>query len=283
MTTWTWPLQPGPAPIPIVGMRRRAVIAAASCSGHELEDDREGAGLLDGQRIGQQRSGLLTGLALDPDLADRVDRLGRQADVAHHRDPGLDDRLDRARRADATFDLDGLGTTLLEESPGILQCLVGVGIGEERHVGDDERVLRPPRHGPDVVEHVGHGHPDLVLVAEDRPADRIADEQDRHAGFVEQLRRGVVVGRKHRDPLALGPHPGDVDDGQATDVLGRGAHLELPGAGLDGSSVETLVALSAVGDGSSRASRAGATRSSSRSATSRLPSIGHGSGSASGR
>ena len=31
--TWTWPLQPGPAPIPIVGIRRRSVIAVASCSG----------------------------------------------------------------------------------------------------------------------------------------------------------------------------------------------------------------------------------------------------------
>ena len=31
--TWTWPLQPGPAPMPIVGMRRRSVIAAASWAG----------------------------------------------------------------------------------------------------------------------------------------------------------------------------------------------------------------------------------------------------------
>jgi hypothetical protein len=30
---WTWPLQPGPAPIPMVGTCSRSVIAAASCSG----------------------------------------------------------------------------------------------------------------------------------------------------------------------------------------------------------------------------------------------------------
>ena len=77
--TWTWPLQPAPAPIPIVGMRRRSVIAAASCSGHELEDDREGAGLLDRERVGEQRPGLVAGLALDADLADRVRPPGASA------------------------------------------------------------------------------------------------------------------------------------------------------------------------------------------------------------
>ena len=30
---WTWPLQPAPAPIPMVGMWSRSVTAVASCSG----------------------------------------------------------------------------------------------------------------------------------------------------------------------------------------------------------------------------------------------------------
>ena len=38
--------------------------------GDELEDDREGAGLLDRERVGEERPGLLAGLALDADLAD---------------------------------------------------------------------------------------------------------------------------------------------------------------------------------------------------------------------
>ena len=105
---WTWPLQPGPAPIPIVGIRSRSVIAAASCSGHELEDDREGAGLLDRERVVEQGPGLVAGLALDAELADRVRRLGRQPDVAHDRDAGLDERLDDPGAADAALDLDRL-------------------------------------------------------------------------------------------------------------------------------------------------------------------------------
>ena len=58
----------------------------------QLEDHREGAGLLDRERVGDQRAGLVAVLALDADLAERVDRLRRQADVAHDRDAGTDER-----------------------------------------------------------------------------------------------------------------------------------------------------------------------------------------------
>ena len=37
----------------------------------ELEDHREGAGLLDRERVGEEGPGLVAGLALDPDLAER--------------------------------------------------------------------------------------------------------------------------------------------------------------------------------------------------------------------
>ena len=65
--TWTWPEQPAPAPMPMVGMRSRSVIAARELRGHELQDDREGARLLDGERVGEQRARLLAVLALDPE------------------------------------------------------------------------------------------------------------------------------------------------------------------------------------------------------------------------
>ena len=95
--TWTWPLHPAPAPMPMVGMRRRSVIGRRELLRDELEDHREGAGLLDRERVGDERPRLLAGLALDADLADRVDRLRRQPDVAHDRDAGTDQRLDDPR------------------------------------------------------------------------------------------------------------------------------------------------------------------------------------------
>ena len=84
--TWIWPEHPAPAPMPIVGIRSRSVIACGELPGHELEHDRERAGLLDRERVGEQRPRLLAVLALDADLAQRVDRLGREPDVAHDRD-----------------------------------------------------------------------------------------------------------------------------------------------------------------------------------------------------
>ncbi len=77
--TWTWPLQPGAGPDPDgrdvqpLGDRRGELLR------DELEDHREGTGLLDRERVGDERPGLVAGLALDPDLADRVDRLRASA------------------------------------------------------------------------------------------------------------------------------------------------------------------------------------------------------------
>ena len=55
-------------------------------------------------------------------------------------------------------------------------------------------------------------------------AERIADEQHRDAGLVEELRGREVVGGQHRDARAVGVQLGDVDDGQAAGGLGGGAH-----------------------------------------------------------
>ena len=76
--TWTWPLHPAPAPMPIVGMLQALRDRRRELLGHELQDHREGAGLLDGEGVGEERPGLVAALALDADLADGVDRLRRQ-------------------------------------------------------------------------------------------------------------------------------------------------------------------------------------------------------------
>ena len=97
--TWICPAQPAPAPIPMVGMRRRAVIAAASCSGTSSRTTAKAPASWTASASWSERSRLLAALALHPDLAQRVDGLRGEADVAHHRDPGLDQRLDDPGRA----------------------------------------------------------------------------------------------------------------------------------------------------------------------------------------
>ena len=110
---------PGPGPDPdrrdaeAGGDRRRQLL------GHELQDHGERAGLLDREGVVEEGPRLLPAAALHPDLAERVDRLGSEADVAHHRDPGPHQRLDDPGRPDAALDLDGLGAGLAQEAPGV--------------------------------------------------------------------------------------------------------------------------------------------------------------------
>ena len=66
--TWIWPEQPAPAPMPIVGIAQPLGDRRGQLARDELEHDRERAGLLDRERVGEQLSSLLAGLALDPDL-----------------------------------------------------------------------------------------------------------------------------------------------------------------------------------------------------------------------
>ena len=69
---WTWPLQPGAGADADRRDRETLRDRRRELFRDELEDDREGAGLLDGERIGEERPSLVAGLALDPEFADRV-------------------------------------------------------------------------------------------------------------------------------------------------------------------------------------------------------------------
>ena len=69
---------------------------------------------------------------------------------------------------------------------------------------DDQGARRAADDGLRVVEHLGHRHPDGRLVAEHDLAERIADEEHRDPGLVEDLGGRVVVGGQHRDPRAVG-------------------------------------------------------------------------------
>ena len=59
---------------------------------HRFQHEREGAGVLQSARVRDEPHRLGGRLALGPEAAERRRRLRRQADVADHRDPGLDDR-----------------------------------------------------------------------------------------------------------------------------------------------------------------------------------------------
>ena len=108
--------------MPIVGMLQSLSHRGGQLGRHELQHDREGARLLDRERIGEQLARRLDRLALHAVAAEAVDRLRRQADVAHDRDAGAGDRLDRPRRPHAALDLDRLGAGLADEAAGVARA-----------------------------------------------------------------------------------------------------------------------------------------------------------------
>ena len=73
--------------------------------------------------------------------------------------------------------------------PALTSASSGVAYGQERHVADDQRALRAAHHGLGVVEHLVHRDAHGRLVAEADLAERIADEQHRDAGLVEDAAR----------------------------------------------------------------------------------------------
>ena len=108
-----------------------------------FEDDGEGAGVFERAGIVDELGGRGGRLALDLVAAELVDRLRRQAEVAHHRDAGFDHAADERHDVAAAFELHGGGAAFLEEAAGVAHGFVGVRlVAHERHVGDDDRLAR---------------------------------------------------------------------------------------------------------------------------------------------
>ena len=196
--------------------------------GHDLEHDRVGAGLLQGLRVAEHAHGVARGAPLDLVAAHGVHGLRGEADVAHHRDAGVDEALDDLRRALSALQLDGAAAGLLHDPGGVAHRALPAGlVGAERHVDHDVRALCAAHYRRSVVDHVLHRHRQGRVVAEDDHPERVADKDDRDAGLVGEARRRVVVGRDHRDRLALAVHPLQVAD---TDALHACGHRPAPSA-----------------------------------------------------
>jgi hypothetical protein len=123
--------------------------------------------------------------------------------VAHHWDAGLDDRPSPLSAGASALELDRVAACLLDEPlGGCDRLLVGSLIGAKRQVTDEQRRLQAAAHGCGQHQHlVGrdrHGR----RVAEHGHRPRVTDQHDIDAGFLRDLRGGVVVGGDHYDRLA---------------------------------------------------------------------------------
>ena len=107
--------------MPIVGMRSREVMTAASCSGTSSRTIEKAPACWIAIASESSARAVVARLALDLDLAaEAVLRLRRPADVAHDRHAGLHERLDDPRAADPALDLDRLRAAVLHEPAGVL-------------------------------------------------------------------------------------------------------------------------------------------------------------------
>src|SRR5918994_420732 len=182
---------------------------------HHLEHHREGTGRLQSDGVFQQ---LVGGVAptLHPVAAERMLALWGEAEVRHPRNPRRDERLDLRGHPAAALQLHRVRAGLLHEPDRGGQRLLRPGlVRPERQVGDDER---PRRRGDDRAgqrDQLVDGDPQRRLVAVDIVGGGFADEEDRHAGRVEDSRRVLLVRGQHRPALAallclaevVDPHP----------------------------------------------------------------------------
>jgi hypothetical protein len=79
---------------------------------------------------------------------------------------------------------------------GFLRVIVVAAVGHVRH---EQRAPRAAPHGARVMQHFFHRDRQRALIAQHHHRQRIADQQDVHACFVQQPRRRIVVRRQTGD------------------------------------------------------------------------------------
>jgi len=176
-----------------------------------LEHQREATGRL--QVEGGAAQALLTdrivGLTA---VTEPMHRLGREAEVAHHRDAGAHETIHHGDRFRfGALELDGGGGTVLEHAAGGGDGIVETAlITEEGQIGDDQRLpgRRPPQapaDGAGVQDHFLQRDRQGGGVAQHHHRQGVADEDHIRTGLLHQGRRERIPGGEHGDrpPLLL--------------------------------------------------------------------------------
>ena len=187
--------------MPMVGMVRREVISRASSASTSSRTTANTPACSTASASASNRSflGLRTALDLVATLFLHV--LREHTDVAHDGDAGIAHGANLRHDLNAAFQLDRLGARQGEEV-GIGDRIGGGLVGVIRQIGHDKRTGFGTGNGGDMVPHLGERNLCRVGITEDDHADRIAHQNERHAGLVEQSRGRIIVGGQRRDFLA---------------------------------------------------------------------------------
>jgi hypothetical protein len=202
--------------MPMVGDLERRRDLGGELDGYHLQHQGERARVLDRKRVLHELLGLLIGATLHAPAAQCVHRLWGQPDVTHHGNACLDDLVDGGGGARTPLELDGLGCTLLDKPPRVLEGDFRAHlVAHERHIDGQVSRTQPASDASAVVDHVLEGHAQGVRMALDDHADAVADEDDVDVGGIDQTRHGGVIGGDHGDLCVLGLHSLKVQYGLA--------------------------------------------------------------------
>ena len=155
----------------------------------------------------EQRLGLLRRRGPAPcSRPSRSTDCGRQPEMAHHRNLGVEDGADRRRPACAPpSSLTASAPVSAHQARRVAQGILGAEVvGHPGHVHDQQRPAACAPDGPAVVDHLVQGDRQRALVAQHDVAQRIADEHRVDAAASAASVAGDVVGGQHHQ---RGPRP----------------------------------------------------------------------------
>ena len=165
-----------------------------------LHDNGIGPGTFHGPCIFQHLFSCLFVFTLDLVSSHAMHGLGREADVGHHRDVDVRDRLDDMLHVRPPLELHSLGPSLLDEparvSPGLLEARL---VAHEGHVPHHQGALGAAGHALGVVDHLVHGDGQGVFVPGHDVGCRIPHQDHVHPCLVHDRCCGKIIGGQHRE------------------------------------------------------------------------------------
>ncbi len=124
--------------------------------------------------------------------------------MTHDWNPRPHDRLNDALDGCPSFEFDGIGSTLFNETPcihnGIFLRRV---VGHKGHIPNNQGKSSAPDHCFRMVDHLIHGHRNRGFVAEHDHSQRVPNQNHVNPRAVHQKGGWIVVGGEHGDLLAL--------------------------------------------------------------------------------
>ena len=132
-----------------------------------------------------------------------LDGLRRQSDVRHRRDPDVGQPTHQLVLG--SLELDRVGAPLLDQPSGVAHAVLDRAWYDMNGMSPTTIARRRRGRPPSVwwsMSSIVTGS--SFVYPRTLPADRVADQQHRNAGLVEDLRGREVVGGEHREPRALG-------------------------------------------------------------------------------